>query len=122
MYEDDPSNPSVVSTNPASGANGVSRSASIKITYSKNIYENWEDIDKYDNISLKAGSVELAVTRAYPEGLTITPKSSLAYSTTYIGNCAPRAVTDEVMRPAEGCTFSFTTVTEPPHHAHRAAC
>lgn len=114
LYEDDPSNPSVVSTNPASGANGVSRSASIKITYSKNIYENWEDIDKYDNISLKAGSVELAVDKSISgKVLTITPKSSLAYSTTYTVTVPQGAVTDEVMRPAEGCTFSFTTVTEP---------
>lgn len=113
LYEDDPSDPYVVSTSPSDGATGVSTGVSIKITYSKNIFENEEDEAKYEAITLKAGNVELAVNKSISgKTLTIAPKSSLAYSTRYTVEVPEGAVTEEVMRPAEGCIISFTTAAE----------
>lgn len=109
LYEDDPSNPSVVSTIPADGATGVSTGTSIRIKFNKNIFES----ATYGNITFKAGSVELAIDKSISgDTLTITPKSSLAYSTTYTVQVPAGAVTDEVIRAAEGCNISFTTASE----------
>ncbi|NSW91328.1 MAG: S-layer homology domain-containing protein [Firmicutes bacterium] len=113
LYEEDPSNPVVASTSPSNGATGVSTGVSIRITYSKDIFENKETGSTYGNITLKAGSTALAINKSISGNtLTITPQSALAYSTTYTVTIPEGAVTDEVLRPAGGCTFSFTTGSE----------
>ncbi|HOJ10989.1 MAG TPA: S-layer homology domain-containing protein [Clostridiales bacterium] len=108
LYEYDPSAPAVSSSTPANNATGVGINSSITVKYSKNIYE-----DKLAAISLKSGSTEYAVQCSIEGGtLKITPKSPLAYNTTYTVTIPKGAVASEVMRQADAYTLTFTTESQ----------
>jgi len=108
LYEEDPTPPSYVSSNPSKGATGISIRPVITVTYDKEIYEG----DNFENISLRTETGQNTVSirsEIDTKVLTITLDSDLNYDTTYTLRIPEGAIVDEVMRAAKAETITFTT-------------
>jgi hypothetical protein len=105
--------PAVVSTSPASGATGVSRTASVSATFNRSLLASSVNSSTFDLRDAGGALVPATVSyNASTQTATLTPSAALAGSTTYTAEVSSGMQAGDGT-PVTAASWSFTTTACP---------